>query len=325
MPATRTATLIFSTIAVTTSLASPAGSAHQASNPYYLPDAAASRVVTVVPRSGAAEAGLTIITQAVAERDDESGARSCQIYAFTPSFIAVHRDEPTLISFRNFQADDDHDFMLVGASSKVLMFVTLPALKETSYVFTFHKEGLFSFHCTMHQPEMNGQILVLPPVQSPRVESGAAAPTALPAMPSMQSVTGAAASLASAKTANLADCRIWGVQLEAERMWTDFRGHKWDAVERLISPAFQSVRGDRVRNRAAELALLQQQDFKGRTPHAFKVTYSGDTAMVTYRILSYVKTPVGKLREINVMALSVWRRTNAGWQWIAHSETDGSP
>jgi plastocyanin len=42
------------------------------------------------------------------------------------------------------------------------MKVLLPPLQETAYVFTFHQEGLFSFYCTMHQPEMSGQILVLP-------------------------------------------------------------------------------------------------------------------------------------------------------------------
>jgi len=43
------------------------------------------------------------------------------------------------------------------------MKVMLPPLRETKYVFTFHQEGLFNFYCTMHQPAMSGQILVLPP------------------------------------------------------------------------------------------------------------------------------------------------------------------
>jgi plastocyanin len=74
----------------------------------------------------------------------------------------VYRDEPTVISFWNLQADDEHDFMLADSRSNVLMKVLLPPLQETAYVFTFHQEGLFSFYCTMHQPEMSGQILVLP-------------------------------------------------------------------------------------------------------------------------------------------------------------------
>lgn len=52
--------------------------------------------------------------------------------------------------------------MLVGPDAQVLMKVILPALRKTTYVFTFHTEGLFTFYCTMHQPEMSGQILVLP-------------------------------------------------------------------------------------------------------------------------------------------------------------------
>jgi hypothetical protein len=56
----------------------------------------------------------------------------------TPSSTMHHRNEPMAISFWNLQADDDHDFMLVAPNLKVLMMVKLPALQETSYVFTFH-------------------------------------------------------------------------------------------------------------------------------------------------------------------------------------------
>lgn len=148
----------------------------QENKSYYLPDATASRVVTVT-KSGPAQAGITVITQVVAEKEDEDQGRSpvCQIYAFNPSLIVVRRDEPTMISFRNYQADDEHDFMLVGQDSNVLMFEPLPVLTETSYVFTFHQEGLFSFYCTLHQPEMSGQILVVPPIPGPGSERHRAA------------------------------------------------------------------------------------------------------------------------------------------------------
>ena len=113
-----------------------------------------------------AEAAVTVLTQAVAIKETgpkQTVARFGEVYAFAPSFIAVHRDEPTAISFWNLQADDDHDFMLADPDLNVLMKVKLPALQKTSYVFTFHREGLFNFYCTMHQPAMSGQILVLPP------------------------------------------------------------------------------------------------------------------------------------------------------------------
>ena len=133
--------------------------------PTYLPDAIASKVVAVTA-DGPAEAGVTMITQAVAINETgpkETVARFGEVYIFAPSFIAVHRDEPTLITFRNLQPDDDHDFMLADPRWNVLMKVMLPALHETSYVFTFHEEGVFNFYCTMHQSAMSGQILVLPP------------------------------------------------------------------------------------------------------------------------------------------------------------------
>ena len=55
--------------------------------------------------------------------------------------------------------------MLADATGHVLMHVNLPPVQETGYVFTFHREGLFTFYCTLHQPEMSGQILVLPPAR----------------------------------------------------------------------------------------------------------------------------------------------------------------
>lgn len=52
--------------------------------------------------------------------------------------------------------------MLASLDSRVLMHLKLLPLTKTSYVFTFHREGIFNFYCAVHQPEMNGQILVLP-------------------------------------------------------------------------------------------------------------------------------------------------------------------
>jgi hypothetical protein len=123
--------------------ADPSGAMHQKGN-YFLPDAAASREVTVT-KGGAAAAEITVLTQAVAVKETgpkETVSRFGEVYSFSPSFIAVHRDQPTLISFWNLQPDDEHDFMLSDAKSRSLMHVQLPPLKRTSYVFTFHREGL---------------------------------------------------------------------------------------------------------------------------------------------------------------------------------------
>jgi plastocyanin len=135
--------------------------------PFFLPKGPATKIVTVT-ETGEAQAGITMLTEAVAVK--ETGPKPTvkkfgEVYAFSPSFVAVHREQPTQIEFWNLQPDDEHDFALLGADLKVLMYVKLPPLQKTSYIFTFHEEGEIDFKCLRHQPEMSGQILVLPPVK----------------------------------------------------------------------------------------------------------------------------------------------------------------
>jgi plastocyanin len=132
----------------------------------FMPDAAASKIVTVMSDATAAPLSVVILTEAVAVK--ETGPKPTiehfgEVYAFSPNFIAVHRDEPTRITLWNLQPDDEHDFMLEDRPGHALMHLRLAPLSKTSYVYTFHREGLFDFRCAVHQPEMNGQILVLPP------------------------------------------------------------------------------------------------------------------------------------------------------------------
>jgi plastocyanin len=141
--------------------------------PYYLPSGDAAKMVTVT-ESGSAVARITVLTEAVAVKETgprQTVARFGEVYAFSPSFIAVRQNEPTMLTFWNLQPDDDHDLALMGPKDKVLMYVLLPPLTKTSFVFTFHKVGLFRFNCLRHPPEMSGQILVIgshPPGARPR-------------------------------------------------------------------------------------------------------------------------------------------------------------
>jgi plastocyanin len=133
--------------------------------PDFLPNAAASKTVTVAAR-GQAQKSIVILTEAVAIK--ETGPKETvkafgEVYAFSPTTLAVHLDEPTLITFWNLQGDDEHDVMLMDDHNNVLMKVTLPPLKKTAWIFTFHREGVFTFTCTLHLPEMSGQVLVFPP------------------------------------------------------------------------------------------------------------------------------------------------------------------
>jgi plastocyanin len=137
---------------------------------YYLPGPQASKIVTVTSE-GSASNEVTVMTEAVAVKEggpQATVAKFGEVYAFSPSLIALHRGEPTMITFWNLQPDDDHDFALLGNDLQVLMYVDLPPLKKTSYIFTFHQDGVFNFKCMQHQPEMAGQIMVLPALPAHR-------------------------------------------------------------------------------------------------------------------------------------------------------------
>ena len=151
--------LLGASICVASTSAAPPMDKH-----YYLPDSAASKIVSVA-KTGNAAAEVIVLTQAVAIKETgpkETVAKFGEVYAFSPTFIAVQREVPTTLTFWNLQPDDEHDFMLASPDSRVLMHLKLLPLTRTSYVFTFHQEGIFNFYCAVHQPEMNGQILVLP-------------------------------------------------------------------------------------------------------------------------------------------------------------------
>jgi plastocyanin len=131
---------------------------------YYLPDAAASKIVSV-SKTGTPEAEVIILSEAIAIKETgpkETVAKFGEVYAWSPTFIAVRREVPTMLTFWNLQPDDEHDFMLAAPDGTVLMHLKLMPLTKTSYIFKFHRDGIFNFYCAVHQPEMNGQILVLP-------------------------------------------------------------------------------------------------------------------------------------------------------------------
>ncbi len=119
-----------------------------------------------IARTGKATARIVITTATLAIKETgpaETVKQFGEVYAFSPDVFAVRRDQPTQITFWNLQPDDEHDFMLTDAKNKVLMQTKLPPLSKTTYVMTFHDEGVFPFYCVVHQPSMSGQIIVGPP------------------------------------------------------------------------------------------------------------------------------------------------------------------
>lgn len=119
-----------------------------------------------IARGGNARARVLVTTVGVAIKETGPAATVTQfgeVYAFSPEVFAVRREEPTQITFWNLQPDDEHDFMLTDPQNRVLLKTKFAPLSKTTYVMTFHDEGVYPFYCTMHQPAMSGQIIVTGP------------------------------------------------------------------------------------------------------------------------------------------------------------------
>jgi plastocyanin len=118
-----------------------------------------------IARTGNASARVLVTTIGVAIKETGPATTVKQfgeVYAFSPEVFAVRRDQPTQITFWNLQPDDEHDFMLTDPQNRVLLKTTFAPSSKTTYVMTFHDEGVYPFYCTMHQPAMSGQIIVTP-------------------------------------------------------------------------------------------------------------------------------------------------------------------
>ncbi len=135
---------------------------HPERTPDYLPDADAQKYLTV-EQGGRPEQNLVVLTEAVAVKETgprQTVAKFGEVYAFSPSFLAVPLEKPVEISFWNLQPDDDHDVLFIAPDQTVLMHWNLPALSKTPFTYTFHKPGIYSVICALHRPEMTAQILV---------------------------------------------------------------------------------------------------------------------------------------------------------------------
>ncbi len=133
----------------------------------FWPDREASKVVSL-STTGYSYRIILLQTHAVAVKEigpKATVAKFGEVYVWSPAFFVVRQDEPARIRFWNLQPDDQHDFMLVNPQNQVLMKLLLPPLSDKTYVFIFHKQGVYTFLCTVHQPGMTGQILVLPPAR----------------------------------------------------------------------------------------------------------------------------------------------------------------
>jgi hypothetical protein len=127
--------------------------------------------------------------------------------------------------------------------------------------------------------------------------------------------TGAAMQLrAQAAPASAAE----GERLERQ-MWVYLKANDQANLMKRMAPYFQSAHADGPRDRAGELALIKTLKPSTYTLTGFKVSTTPDIMVVSYWI-AVSETIDGKTTSSKpAMRQSVWQKTAAGWQWIAHS------
>jgi len=102
-------------------------------------------------------------------------------------------------------------------------------------------------------------------------------------------------------------------------LWNDFKTQNVSALEKKIAPGFQSIHEDGVRDAEAELKLLKELNLGEYTLSNFKVTQVGPAIIVSY-FVSVEETIEGKrLSSKPAARLTIFLKTDSGWQWIAHA------
>lgn len=115
-----------------------------------------------------------------------------------------------------------------------------------------------------------------------------------------------------------------GEKLETQ-MWEDMKHANYKAIEENIAKQFQSVHTFGALSREAEIELIKDLYLGTYEISDFKLTENGDTIVVTYLISVGEKIENQQLSAKPAPRLSVWKKNDGVWQWIAHANLKEVP
>ena len=103
------------------------------------------------------------------------------------------------------------------------------------------------------------------------------------------------------------------------QLWNDIGSGDMEAIQKSIAKGFQSVHQRGAGNREQEIELLKHLKPGEHALSNFQVTQNGPVIVATY-FVAVEETIEGKrLSRKPAPRLSVFLKTDSGWQWIAHA------
>lgn len=112
-----------------------------------------------------------------------------------------------------------------------------------------------------------------------------------------------------------------GVRL-AQRIFAGIKAKDWTALEKFMSPQFQSVHSDGARDKAGEMALIKKLNLGPYRLSDFHTTRQGQVLVVTYKVSVQEDLPTGRTSTRPAARLSVFIKTPQGWKWLAHANLE---
>ena len=112
--------------------------------------------------------------------------------------------------------------------------------------------------------------------------------------------------------------KVNGEQMERQ-LWEEIKAQNMEYVESKIAVGFQSAHPDGARTREQEIELMKGLQLGEYEMTDFRVTQNGSFIVVTYKV-SVEEIIDGQVLPTEPAArLSVWAKTDKGWQWISHA------
>ena len=103
------------------------------------------------------------------------------------------------------------------------------------------------------------------------------------------------------------------------QLWVDMQKPDMERIEKTTAKGFQSVHQYGSNTREQEIELIKTLNFGEYTLSDVEITRNGPVIVATY-LVSVEETIKGKqLSKKPAPRLSVFLKTDSGWQWIAHA------